>query len=262
MNIRKLVVASLATIAICNATFAQKGVQDQPKPQDKIQSAQLLKKKISKTVKLDYLLFLPKNYSKKSAEKFPLILFLHGAGERGTNVWRTDFHGPSKYILQHPEFPFILVTPLCPANEIWSNESLITLLDEVEEKYNVDKSRVYLTGLSMGGYGTWELGTTYPERFAAMAPICGGGRAINAVLAARGYAPTKAEALKTLAIWAFHGGKDTVVPPSETEHMLEAMKEAKVQEIHYTLYPEKQHDSWTETYANPDLYEWFLKHKR
>ena len=112
MNIRKLLVATIATIVVCNTAFAQKAAQDQPKPQDKIQSAQLLNKKISKNVELNYLIYLPKNYSKKSADKFPLILFLHGAGERGTNVWRTDFHGPSKYILEHPDFPFIVVTPL------------------------------------------------------------------------------------------------------------------------------------------------------
>jgi predicted peptidase len=214
-------------------------------------------------IPVNYLLYLPKDYDAKSDKRWPVILFLHGAGERGTNIWKVDFHGPSKYIMEHPEFPFILVTPQCPADQSWSNEALLKLLDEILAKYKADPTRVYLTGLSMGGYGTWSLGTTYPERFAAIAPICGGGQSIQIILAARGYTPPeRAAALKTLAVWAFHGAKDTVVPSSESEHMLEALKGASVEEIHYTVYPEKQHDSWTETYNNPELYKWFLKHRR
>src|SRR5438874_10867368 len=111
--------------------------------------------KKARLVKMDYLLFLPKRYEAKSQRRWPLILFLHGAGERGTNVWKVTTHGPSKFIQSHPEFPFILVTPLCPSNQVWSSEVLLALLDEAEGAYRVDKSRVYLTGLSMGGYGTW-----------------------------------------------------------------------------------------------------------
>lgn len=240
----------------------QKSNVEQPKPQDKFQKPATFQFTLKKSVELKYLLFLPKDHEAKPNEKWPLILFLHGAGERGTNIWRADFHGPSKYIVEHPEFPFILVTPLCPAGEIWSNDSLLALLDDVEETYRVDKTRVYLTGLSMGGFGTWELGTSYPERFAAIVPICGGGRTINIILAAKGYAPDKLAALKPLGVWAFHGAKDKVVPPSETEHMLEALKEAKVEEIKYTVYPEATHDSWTETYNNPELYQWLLQHQR
>jgi predicted peptidase len=101
----------------------------------------------------------------------------------------------------------------------------------------------------MGGYGTWSLATEYPERFAAIAPICGGGD------------PKKAHLLKDMPVWVFHGAKDTVVPPERSEEMVNALKEAGGN-VQYTVYPEADHDSWTETYNNPKLYEWFLKHKR
>lgn len=258
MRIRHLTALAMAGLALTPVCM-----NAQNKPQDKLQSAQTLTREIKKTVTTGYLLYLPQGYDAKAAKKWPLIVFLHGAGERGSDVWRAGIHGPSKYVLNHPEFPFILVTPQCPTNEIWSNDHILAVLDEVEAKHRVDTNRVYLTGLSMGGFGTWNLGTTYPERFAAMAPICGGGQAIPVVLAAKGYAPPeKLAALQSLGVWAFHGAKDTVVRASESEHMLEALKEAKVKEVKYTVYPEAQHDAWTETYNNPELYEWFLQHER
>jgi predicted peptidase len=222
------------------------------------QMAKQFKFKKTREIQLDYLLFLPKGYEAKSEKRWPLILFLHGAGERGTNVWKVATHGPPKNVTSSPDFPFIIVSPQCPEDEIWSNDTLLALLDEVTRKYAVDTSRVYLTGLSMGGYGTWQLGLTHPERFAAMVPICGGGELIT-VLLAKG---EKAKALKTLGIWAFHGGKDPVVPLEESRRMVELVKKAGVQDVSLKVYPEAGHDSWTETYKNPELYDWLLKHKR
>ena len=233
-----------------------------PKPQDKFQTAHKFEKTVTETLKFDYLVFLPKDYKSESTNRWPLILFLHGAGERGTDVWRADIHGPSKYIVNHPEFPFILITPVCPTNNPWQSDALIGLLDDIQKTYRVDTNRVYLTGLSMGGYGAWSLAFAYPERFAAVAPICGGASTIEIRLAILGYDKTKAEALKHLPVWAFHGGKDTVVPPEETERLLELLKAAKVPEVKYTLYPEATHNSWSETYDNPELYEWFLQHHK
>lgn len=250
----------LLSFIIPGTIMAQKKLA--PKPQDDIMTPHVFEYQTNRVQKLNYLTYLPRGYEDDPEKKWPLILFLHGAGERGTNVWMVNIHGPSKYILNNPDFPFIVISPQCPANETWSNEPLLALLSHVEKSYRVDKQRIYLTGLSMGGYGTWNLGTTYPERFAAIAPICGGGQTIQIVLAARGYAPEKQKALTTLGVWAFHGAKDKVVPPSETEHMVAALTEAKVPKVKYTLYPEAQHDSWTETYNNPELYAWFLKHKR
>ena len=122
----------------------------------------------------------------------------------------------------------------------------------------VDTNRVYLTGLSMGGYGTWSLATEHPERFAAIAPICGGGDTIQILLTT----PAKARALKTLGVWAFHGAKDPVVKVEESERLVAALKKAGGQEVKLTVYPEAQHDSWTETYSHQELYDWFLAHSR
>jgi predicted peptidase len=207
---------------------------------------------------VNYLLFLPQGYNGKAEKRWPLILFLHGAGERGTNIWKVATHGPPKNVTGHPDFPFIVVSPQCPEHQTWSKEALLALLDEITGKYAVDTNRVFLTGLSMGGYGTWDLGLTYPERFAAIAPICGGGQVITVLLASR----AKALALKTLGVWAFHGGKDPVVPLEESQRMVDALKRAGVPDVKFTIYPEAQHDSWTETYKNPEFYDWLLKHER
>ena len=207
---------------------------------------------------LDYLLFLPKAYESKSQRRWPLIFFLHGAGERDTNVWKVATHGPPKNVATHPAFPFIVVSPQCPQGQTWSNDVLLGLLDEITRTCAVDTSRVYLTGLSMGGYGTWSLGLAYPERFAAIVPICGGGERISVLLSSR----EKTRALKTLGVWAFHGAKDPVVPVEESERMVDMLKEVGVKEVKLTVYPEAKHDSWTETYNNPQLYDWLLQHQR
>jgi predicted peptidase len=225
---------------------------------DTMQKPQQFKRKITRTVSADYLLFLPKGYNPKATQRWPLMLFLHGAGERGSDLKKVTVHGPPKIVKNKPEFPFILVSPQCPDGETWSDEVLLGLLDDVIKKHKVDTNRVYLTGLSMGGYGTWSLGLKYPERFAAIAPVCGGGETIKVLLASR----KNAAALKSLGVWAFHGAKDPVVKLEESERMVAALKKAGVKEVELTVYPEAQHDSWTETYANEKLYEWFLKHER
>jgi len=212
----------------------------------------------SKTQSIQYLLFLPKGYEAESSKRWPLLLFLHGSGERGTNVWKVATHGPLKLAKDQPDFPFIIVAPQCPAGQIWSNDILLTLLDENLRQCAVDTNRVYLTGLSMGGYGTWGLGLAYPERFAAIVPICGGGDLLGLLLSSR----EKAQALHSLGVWAFHGAKDNVVPPAESQRMVDALKQADVPDVKLTIYPEAQHDSWSETYRNPDLYRWLLEHRR
>src|SRR5437867_3637644 len=132
---------------------------DQTPATPNTRSSQMAKQfKIQKlqTIQVNYLLFLPQDYDGKSAKRWPLILFLHGAGERGTNVWKVATHGPPKNVKEHPDFPFIVVSPQCLEGEHWSNDVLMALLDEVMGKYAVDPGRVYVTGLSMGGYGTWK----------------------------------------------------------------------------------------------------------
>src|SRR6185295_545800 len=222
------------------------------------QTPRSLELKATKTIRADYLLFLPKGYDANAEKRWPMIFFLHGAGERGTNIWKVAVHGPPKIVKDKPDFPFIVVSPQCPAGQRWDNETLLALLDDVTKNYRVDKGRVYLTGLSMGGFGTWSLGLAYPERFAAIAPICGGGDPLVLLLADS----RKVNALKTLPVWAFHGGKDPVVKLEESQRMVDALKKFGTKEVELTVYPDAQHDSWTETYNNPKLYDWFLQHER
>ncbi len=209
----------------------------------------------------DYLLFLPAGYDADTEKRWPLILFLHGSGERGTNVWLVAKHGPPKIDTTETNFQFIVVSPQCPEGKIWSTDLLLALLDEVESKYAVDTHRVYLTGLSLGGYGTWNLGLSHPDRFAAIAPVCGGGETLLIKLAGDLNSAQLAQ-FKTLGIWAFHGGKDPTVSPDESERMVNALEKAGCEDVKLTIYPEAQHDSWTQTYANPELFAWFLEHTR
>ncbi|MHC4556419.1 MAG: carboxylesterase family protein [Planctomycetota bacterium] len=214
------------------------------------QQAQAFEKTVTKTLSCKYLLFVPKGYGEKK-QAWPMILFLHGAGERGDDLQKVKRHGPPKIVETQKDFPFILVSPQCPADEWWTekDEVLINLLDDIVARYDVDVNRIYLTGLSMGGYGTWTLASKYPERFAAITPICGGGKRF---LARR---------LKDLPIWAFHGAKDKVVPLKESEEMVNTIK-AVGGNAKLTVYPEAGHDSWTATYNNQELYDWFLRHRK
>ena len=203
----------------------------------------------SETAKLKYLLYLPKDY-KKTGKPTPLMLFLHGMGERGDNLDDIEKNGPPKLIESGKKFPFIVVSPQCPGTEWWNIDKLKNLLDDVMKKYNVDKDRIYLTGLSMGGFGTWAFAARNPELFAAIVPICGGGN------------PKDADKLKVLPIWIFHGAKDTTVKPEKSEEMYKALKDAKAKEVEYTVYPNAGHDAWTETYNNDKVYDWLMKHTK
>ncbi len=211
---------------------------------------------VTMTNEYRFLLSLPKDYAADPALKWPLVLFLHGAGERGMDVQKVAVHGPPKLVKQGRDFPFILASPQCPEGQVWDADALIGLVDTLQEQLRVDPKRTYATGLSMGGYGTWSLALKYPDRFAAVAPICGGGETIRALL------PAKHQALKSLGVWAFHGGKDTVVLPAESERMMDAFKRAGVSDLKLTVYPETGHDSWTEAYNTPALYDWLLQHSR
>ena len=248
----KTLMIAMLTLTACSTSPSQ---STHPTPTN--QMAKQLKLNKTQSIEVNYLLFLPKGYETEK-KAWPLILFLHGAGERGNDLSKVAIHGPPKNLQSDPDFPFIVASPQCPEGQTWSNEALLALLDEVMREYRVDPSRVYLTGLSMGGYGTWSLGISYPEKFAAIAPICGGGETIRVLLAGR----DRAEALKTLGVWAFHGAKDPVVPLEESQRMVDALKKAGVPNVKLTVYPEATHNSWTETYDNPELYKWLLKHQR
>jgi predicted peptidase len=198
------------------------------------------------TKEIRYLLYKPKEYT--GDNPFPLMIFLHGAGERGDDLEIIKLHGPPNLIDQGGEFPFIIASPQVAEGEWWSPSTVIWVLQDVKSKLNVDSKRVYLTGLSMGGYGTWEIAIKHPQLFAAIAPICGGG------------IPGSAERIKHIPTWVFHGVKDTIVPIERSEEMYEALKQFG--NIEFTVYPEADHDSWTETYENTKLYEWLLSRAR
>ena len=255
------------------------------------QSVAAFEKTITKTVGYQYLLSLPTGYDAEAGKAWPMILFLHGSGERGTDPWKVAIHGPPKLLRGNvpapapipgtkampaaaPETPeararreaaakalaenFIVVSPQCPANVQWDDDAIGALLDEIAVKHRVDAKRVYLTGLSMGGFGTWSYAMKNPGRFAAIVPICGGGEPSTV----RRMARTKRAELTSLPVWVFHGAKDPTVPLSESQQMVDALKQAGATSVQFTIYPEAKHDSWTETYNNPELYAWLLRHTR
>jgi predicted peptidase len=195
----------------------------------------------------DYLLFLPKDYA-KSRRRWPLMLFLHGAGESGTNLLKIKKLGPPMLVDSNRDFPFILVSPQSQGNG-WNPDALNALLDDVIHNYRVDKDRVYLTGPSMGGTGTWTLASARPEKFAAIAPVSSGGETGDV------------KKLLHMPIWAFHGAKDPTVKVSRIEATVAAFRAAG-SDIKLTIYPEAKHDAWTQAYNDPELYRWLLEHKR
>ncbi|MBN2841925.1 MAG: prolyl oligopeptidase family serine peptidase [Sedimentisphaerales bacterium] len=203
------------------------------------------------TTDLDYIAYLPDDYGKDPDKKWPLVMFLHGVGERGSDVQKVEKHGLPALASRGQKFDFIIIAPQCPPSKFWPDMCvpLVALLDDASNKWNVDEDRVYLTGLSMGGFGTWSLACAYPERFAAIAPICGGGMTFMA------------SALRNMPIWVFHGEKDSVVPISRSEEMVNAIKSSGGNP-RFTRYPDLNHDSWTVTYANPELYQWLLSNVR
>jgi predicted peptidase len=235
---------------ICGALFALLALGAAAPPQPvpvNAQAARHFEAQIRVTAQFDYLLFLPKDYG-KFKQRWPLMVFLHGAGEAGTNLARLTTLGPPRIVESKPDFPFILVSPLSPARG-WDPDKLNALLDEIIRKYRVDKDRVYLTGASMGGSGTWALAAAHPEKFAAIAPLCGTGN------------PADAPKLAKLPIWAFQGAKDPVVHLARAQEMVDAVKAADGN-VKFTVYPDAGHDIWTRTYDDPELYRWLLQQKR
>jgi predicted peptidase len=217
----------------------------EPTSADDVQTEQKIEATVP--VKLQYLLGLPDDYDKQ--EKWPLLLFLHGRGESGENLDLVKIHGPPKLISQGKKFPFIVVSPQCPKEVWWNPHELVALLDEVSAKYKVDQDRICVTGLSLGGFGSWNLAFYAPDRIAAIAPICGGGEKYWA------------KRMAHIPVWAFHGAKDTGVPPERSQLMIDAIKK-QGGSPKLTIYPNAGHNAWDETYNNPELYEWFLKQRR
>lgn len=210
-------------------------------------------------VQLRYLLYLPESYGKNLGQKFPLLLFLHGRGERGANLEMLKKHPLPKLLEDRTDFPFIVVSPQQSLEELWWSDlidPLKGLLDQLEATYAVDSERVYLTGLSMGGFGAWEFALKYPDRFAAVVPIAGGFREASHA------APENICNLRDIPIWAFHGTADEYVQAFQSQVLAEALQECGGN-VRLTLYEGVDHEgSWTRAYADPELYQWLLAQRR
>jgi predicted peptidase len=225
------------------AVFAQKGDTE----------ADLEKRVFEKDkVKLPYRLMKPDGYKADDKHEFPLVVFLHGAGERGDDNKLQLKHGVSEFAKAdaRKKHPCFLIAPQCPAKENWvaNSGTVLALIEALEKEFRIDKKRIYVTGLSMGGHGTWDLLCHSPETFAAGIPICGGND------------PKKADKLVKVPIWCFCGDKDKG-PVERSREMIEAIKKAGG-EPKYTEYPGVGHDSWTQTYRDPKVHDWLFAQKR
>lgn len=193
---------------------------------------------------IKYVTRFPDRY--KVGQKYPVVIFLHGAGSRGNNIDLLVNNPYFEIIDKHSDFPFVTIAPQCSENT-WFDvfEQLKRLVCKIAHEGFTDKERIYLMGASMGGYATWQMAMSLPELFAAIVPICGGGMYWNA------------SRLVNVPVWAFHGTKDTVVKLEESVKMVDAVNicggNAKL-----TVYPENQHDAWSDTYNNYEVFEWML----
>lgn len=201
---------------------------------------------VSKQVGSHYLVVTPDKYDPK--REYPLLIFLHGRGEQGEDVELLKFHGPYEMV-EKLGLELIIVAPQSPKDQRWDIDMLSAFVDDVIAKYPIDKNRVYLTGLSMGGEGAWRLAIHRPETFAAVVPICGVS------------APSQAARIRDVPIWVFHGAKDPVVPVRETTRMVDALKAAG-SNVRVTVYEDEGHLSWKPAYNDPKLYEWLMSQSR
>lgn len=196
---------------------------------------------------LVYALHTPKN----KKDKKPLIVFLHGSGEKGTDVEKVKVHGPFKYLKTH-ELDAYVLAPQCPENEYWDAEVLHQLILKIQKENNIDPNRIYLTGLSMGGWGAWNLAFAYPDMFAALVPICGFVDRVPMIEDCK---------IKNVPIRIFHGLLDDVVDVDYAITIYRKLKACNA-DIKLTIFDDANHDSWTRVYDNPEIYEWMLKQSK
>jgi predicted peptidase len=219
-----------------------------------------------------YVVYVPMGWS--ADQKWPVVLFLHGAGERGDEGLAQSDIGLGKAIRTHPDrFPAVVVMPQCRKNDWWQSPAMeaqaLAALDAASKEFNGDADRTYLTGLSMGGYGSWDVASKVPNRFAAVAVVCGGillppaAKNLHATPqpdAADPYSDT-AKKVARLPIWVFHGGADPTVPVTESRKMVEALKALNA-DVRYTEYEGVGHNSWDKAYGEVEFATWLFSHKR
>ena len=201
---------------------------------------------------IPYLLYQPKNYS-DTGNKVPLMLFLHGRGESNGPLSVVAKWGPPRRLAAGEHMDYLVVSPQCPRESFWSKDDqqarLLELLAYITKTYNIDEDRIYLTGLSMGGFGTWRLAADHADMFAAAAPVCGKGD------------PKNGAKLTQLPIWAWHGTEDTTVPYKGSAEMVDAIQAAGGTKVRFTTLEHIGHFSWQAAYQSDDLYRWFNKQR-
>jgi predicted peptidase len=201
-------------------------------------------------LELQYLLYLPEGYAADKEKDYPLLLFLHGGGESGSDLEKVKTHGPPSLIDKGKQFPFMVLTPQNPhPRKLWNETALIALLDKIENDYRVDRSRIWIAGLSRGGYGAWRMAIQYPDRFAALVAICGESPDHYA-----GW-------LGQMPIWVFHGEKDRTIAIRESDEMVTALRK-NGNPVRYTKYPDLGHNAWERAFSDPELYTWLLAQRK
>jgi len=198
-----------------------------------------------------YLLYLPAGYDTDEQKNWPVLLFLHGAGERGEGgdaIDRVVKWGPPRIIEQGTPFEAIVVAPQCLPRRNWDPAATARLLDEIEANHRVDTDRIYVTGLSMGGYGTWAIAAAEPERIAAIVPVCGGLSKDGGVKIGNAKLP----------VWAFHGDKDNAVPLERSREVMAGIESTGHANAKLTVYPGVGHNSWSKAYSDAEMWEWLF----
>jgi len=211
---------------------------------------------VPKTYDLPYQIYFPTNYGDGSQKNWPLILSLHGTAARGIDpnlILKNDLPAT---IEAGVEYPFIVISPLCPADTWWSDQlpALDLLLKEVCDRYRVDLDRIAVTGVSMGAYGVWHLGVTYPDRFAALVPVSGGAAWFYGF-------PERVRTLRYVATWIFHGASDPIMPLREATTLSDELRAAG-NTSRMTIIPDGGHDIWKQVYRMPELVQWLLEQRR
>lgn len=197
-----------------------------------------------------YLLYLPKAYSSGN-KQFPLLIYLGGGSQRGHDLNKLKTYGIPFYIAQGRQYPCIIASPQCPENKLWTTENWFdSLYSDLTSKYRIDTTRIYVTGISIGGFGTWQVAIDYPARFAAIAPLCGGVNDRDTA---------KISSLKQLPIWTFHGTADSIIPIHETERVVSKLK--AYGHIKFTRLPNKGHGIQY-LYVDDQILDWLLKHHK
>jgi predicted peptidase len=244
---RSEVIALLALFSL-TSTLPMNSHADEPSPKLKTKE---FTSEVTVKVGYRYALYTPDEYAAHPKKYWPLIVFLHGSGERGEDVNVLTRHGPPKLVAGGKSFPAFIASPQAPEHNVWEPHSVKALVDALVREYRIDEDRIYITGMSMGGYGVWDAIMNYPHTFAAAVPICGGA----------GVKFVAAERIKHIPVWIFHGAEDDEVPVANSQRIYDALVEAGGHPK-LTIYAGVKHDSWTRTYEDPDLWAWLFAQKR